>query len=228
MMSKLDPLVMVLARNAFYRRLHYLALAALALTSSVIIALICVIVFLLQNPTHPLFFATDSVGRLIPIIPVNTPNMTTDDVIDWTTQGVESALSYDYVNFRSQLQSAQKYFTRYGWTNYMNALRGNNNLVALTNRKMVVLAKVVEKPKILAQGILAGSYAWKFQMPVLVTYLLPPNYEAKFSNPLDVTVIVQRQQVLQGYKGLGIVQLIGTFASAPAPQQPQISAAPTG
>jgi intracellular multiplication protein IcmL len=213
-MEKKDALVMVLERNIFYKRLHYLVLAALALSIMVIGILTWIVLFLLSNPSHPLYFATDHVGRLVHIVPVNIPNMKNEDVMAWSIEAVQSAYSYDYINYRAQLQNAQKYFTNYGWSKYMSALSASNNLLALTQRKMIVLANVVGTPKILTEGRLSGAYAWKIQMPVLVTYFYPPyDDKSQFSNALQVNLIVQRQLALQGYKGLGIVQLIGSIAS---------------
>lgn len=228
-MAENDALVLVFSRNAFYQRLHYLALAAFALVVVVIISLVWIVIYLVKNPTHPLFFATDNVGRLIRVVPVNVPNMTTDQVIAWTIEAVQAANSYDFVNYHAQLQSAQKYFTNYGWINYMSALASSNNLLAITQRKMIVLAQVVDQPKILAAGILGGAYAWKFQMSLLVTYWSPPyDDKSKFSNPLDVNVIVQRQPALQGYQGLGIVQIYENIATVPSNQPQEITGTPTG
>lgn len=227
-MEDKDALVVIFSRNAFYKRIHYLALAAFGLCIFVIFFLIWSCFYLLRNPTHPLFFATDNVGRLIKIVPINTPNMSTDDVTQWTIDAVQNAFSYDFINYRAQLQGAQRYFTTYGWGKYISALTASNNIVALTQRKIIAIAQVVDKPKILAQGILGGAYAWKFQMPILVTYYLPPyDDKSKFSNPLQVTVIVQRESVLQGYRGLGIVQLISNIASQ-ATQPQEISGTETG
>lgn len=228
-MAEQDALVLILSRNAFYKRLHYLALAVFACCIVAIFILIWGIYYLVKNPTHPLYFATDDVGRLIEIIPVSKPNMSNDDLINWTIEAVEATYSYDYINYRSQLQEAQKYFTNYGWSRYMAALTASNNLLALTQRKIVAIAKVVGDPKIVVQGILGGGYAWKFQIPVLVTYSLPPYDEkSKFSNPLEVTVVVQRQQPLEGYKGLGIVQMIGTILTSGSDQPQEISGTQTG
>lgn len=227
-MADQDALVVVLARNAFYKRLHYLALAVFLWCIVVLAMLSWAVLYLVRNPTHPLYFATDDVGRLIEIIPVATPNMTKEDVIKWSIDAVEATYSYDYINYRAQLQEAQKYFTNYGWTQYINALRASNNLVALTQRKMVALAQVVGQPKVLVEGLLSGAYAWKFQMPVLVTYLYPPyDDKSRFTNPLEVTVIVQRQPPLEGYKGLGILQMIGTFVASSSNQPQEISGTQT-
>ena len=223
-----DALELVFLRNRFYRRQYLMALSAFGLALVVIGVLVWMLLYLLRNPTHPLYFATDNVGRLIPIIPVDRPNMSNDDVSAWAIEAVQAAYSYDYINYRAQLQDSQKYFTNYGWTKYMSALTASNNLLALTQRKLIQTAVVVDKPKILAQGILSGAYAWRFQMPMLVTYSPPPfNDASKYSNALIVSVIVQRQSVLQSYKGLGIVQMIATSAST-GPSQPQeLSNTPT-
>lgn len=215
-----DALAAVITRNVFYKKLYYLVLSSLALAVIVIFILIGVLVVLVKNPPQPLYFAVDNISRLIPDVPLNQANMSIQAVMKWTVQAVEQAYSYDFVNFRRQLQSAQKYFTRYGWTQYMSALQASNNLTALKERKMIFIAKAVGQPTIVAEGLLGGAYAWKFQMPVLVTYLSPPyDEDSKFSNPLTITVLVQRQAILQSDNGLGIVQSIATLAASPAAPQ---------
>jgi intracellular multiplication protein IcmL len=222
-MAERDALVLIFSRNAFYKRLHYLVLGALGLCLVVICILISLLMHLFKNPTHPLYFASDNVSRLLQIVPVSNPNMPISEVIIWSIDAVQSAYSYDFINYRSQLQMAQRYFTNYGWTNYMKALRASNNLVGLADRQMVSNAQVIGKPKVLAEGILGGAYAWKLQMPVLVTYSLPPYDEkSKFSDALVVTVLVQRQAELDGYKGLGVVQMIASLLSSPSDQTQDI------
>ncbi len=218
-----DPLVLVYTRNAFYRRLYYLAFAAYILSVIVIVILSSVLVYLYRHPTRPLFFATDNVGRLIHVVPVNIPNMTFDEVTAWTNEAIETSFSWDYINYRAQLQNAEKYFTSAGWNQFMNTVKASNNLVALVDRQYIIQAKVVGQGKLDRQGILGGSFAWKFtDIPMLVTYSMPPfDEQHQFSNALNVTIIVQRQQALQGYKGLGVVQMIATLAQAPNSNVPQ-------
>lgn len=224
-----DTLLLIFERNNFYRRQYLLAMAAFGISIAVILVLLGVLAYVIRNPTEPLYFATDNVGRLINVIPVTQPNMSTDDAAQWAVKAVERTYSYDYVNYRSQLQRAEKYFTSYGWRRYMSALKSTNNLVALTQRKMIFEAKVVNSPKVTAQGLLSGAYAWKFEMPVLVTYWLPPyDDKSKFSNALNVSVIVQRQPILQSADGVGIVQMVATFASVPPTQNSSISDVPSG
>lgn len=210
-----DALVLIFTRNSFYKRQYRLALGAFVLSLFVIAILISILVYLLTNPQKPLYFAADKVGRLIHEQPLTEPNMSPEAAVSWVIEAVESAYSYDFINFRSQLQNSEKYFTNYGWNQYMKALEASNNLLALNQRKMVVIAKVVEPPKLITAGILGGSYAWKYQMPVLINYWLPPfNNKSHFYNPIEVSIIIQRQPLLKSYQGVGILQLIGSFGAS--------------
>src|SRR5438045_2840618 len=103
-MNSKDSLVLVISRNNFYKRLHFLALGALFLDILVILQLIMMLAYLLRNPVRPLYFAADEVSRLIQIVPVNVPNMSTDNVMTWTINAVQSTYSYDYINYHAQLQ----------------------------------------------------------------------------------------------------------------------------
>lgn len=224
-----EIIAMVFRRNQFYRRQYLLALAAFALALIVIGFLSWMTVYLYKNPTRPLYFATDEVGRLIQIIPLDRPNMTPEQVTAWTVEAVQNATSYDFVNFRTQLQRAQRYFSSFGWTNYMSALEFSGNLLALTTRKQIVMARVVDQPKLVTEGLLAGAYAWKYQIQLLVTYWEPPydnKPEHRYSNALEVNVIVQRQPILQSYRGLAVVQFIATLPTT-GPTQPQQLTVPT-
>jgi intracellular multiplication protein IcmL len=229
-MSMTTGLQMVFERNAFYRRQYLWALLAFGLCMLGNIVLACVLAYVIRHPTEPLYFAADEVGRLIRVVPVDQPNMSDEEVEAWATRVAQASFSYNYVNYRSQLQAVERFYTNYGWTNYMKALQSSNNLVALTNRRIIQTASVVDKPTVLARGILGGAFAWRFSMPMLVTYWMPPyNDQSKFSNALTVTVIVQRQPILQSDHGLGVLQMIGSMTPPPAGSSSTITTAtPTG
>jgi intracellular multiplication protein IcmL len=210
-----DAIVLVHTRNEFYKRKFHWVVAVFFLGLIAIVGLSCMLVYLTRNPIHPLYFITDNAGRIIQDIPIQQPNMSAADVAVWAENAVIAANSYDYANFHAQLQRAQKYFTDYGWRNYMKGLQASNNLEALTKRKLIFLAKISGPPKLSHEGRIGKkqTYAWQFQIPVLITYLLPPydgqTGKSKFENSYVFTVLVMRQSMLTSYKGLGIVQIVG-------------------
>lgn len=212
-----DPVELVLTRNEFYRRKYYLALGVYLLSLVVVGVLIGMLVYLIKHPPEPYYFPADSVGRLIKDVPLTEPNMSLDDVTSWTVEAVEAANSYDFLNYRQELQDVQKYFSSYGWYKFIQGLNQTRNLEGLTQRKLIAVAKVTEPPKLIGMGVLKnGVYGYKFEMFVLVTYLRPP-YDANsgFQNPLKLSVVVERQNLLQSYKGLGIMQMISVLVTNP-------------
>lgn len=215
-----NALSLVFVRNEFYKKKFHFVLGIFVLNLLGVIALSCMLIYLIKNPPHPIYFVADPVGRLIQDIPVSEPNMSLEEVSAWTVEAVQSAYTYDYMNYRSQLQSAQKYFTLGGWRSYMNNLTKSNNLVALTTRSLIQMGAVVRPPQLLIQGHMGSVYAYKFQLQVLMTYWYPPyNDKSKIYNPLLVTVIVQRRGLLESYKGLAVGQMNAELVTTSAPQE---------
>ncbi len=214
-----NALTLIFLRQVFYLHQLRLVLGAVLLNLLLILILLGMLVYFLKHPVQPIYFTTDKVGRLMVEPPLNEPNFSLNDVSAWTVNAVQTSYSYDFMNYRAQLQSSEKYYTDFGWRQYMKGLQQSGNLLALVEHKMVVAAKVVGPPKLLIQGILGNRYAWKFSMPVLVTYYeFPYDEKSKFSNPLMVTVVVERQKLSDSDNGLGIVQIIATLAIGLQPQ----------
>lgn len=205
-----EALVLVQLRNAFYKKKFHSILGIYALSLVIIGVLISIVIYLKATQAQPRYFVADEVGRLMKDIPLSELNMSADDLLEWTVKAVEAANSFDFVNYRRQFQDAQKYFTDYSWATYMKELTISDNLLALKNRRWVFVAKVVEKPTLITEGILNGVRAFKFEMPLLVTYLKPPSYDVKnsASNAFVVTVIVIRRNLLESYRGLAIYSMV--------------------
>ncbi len=203
-----DPVIQIYLRNEFYKKKFYSVFVIFILNVCGIIVLAWMLDYLIKNPPHPVYFAADSLGRLIKEIPIHEPNMSVEDATAWAIEAVQSAYTYDYKNYRAQLQRAQRYFTDNGWRKYMAGLRASNNLVALTKRSLIQVGTIVQHPELIAQGHMGQAYAYQFRIPVLMTYWYPPYDEkSKIYNPLLVTLVVQRRNVFESYKGLGVAQM---------------------
>jgi intracellular multiplication protein IcmL len=203
-----DPIVMIYLRNEFYKKKFFSVLIVFILNLIGVAVLSWMLAYLIENPPHPLYFAADTAGRLIKEIPLSEPSMTVEEVTAWAVEAVQAAYSYDYINYRAELQRAQRYFTDYGWRKYMEGLTKSNNLVALTQRSFIQIGTIVQQPQLITQGHMGTVYAYQFRIPVLMTYWGPPYDEStKIYNPLIVTLTIQRRNVFESYKGLGIIQM---------------------
>lgn len=213
--SRGEGLQKVLLRNQFYRRSFHYMLGFCFLVLFFDILLGVVIAWLLSHQMQPLYFPADSAGRLIREVPLNEANLPDQAVSDWVIRAVNTAYSYDFINYHAQMQNAQQYFSTAGWSQYMKGLERSSNLLALTQRKLIVTSQVVGPPKLIKKGLLPSQrLAWKFEIPILMRYQMPPfDGKTDISNPLLVTALVWRENVLQGDDGLGIIQLNAFAAS---------------
>ena len=119
--------------------------------------------------------------------------------------------SYNFVNYRKQLQAASEYFTPEGWRTFEAALKSSRNLETVIARKLVVTAVATGAPVVLDQRIVSGRYAWKVQLPLLVTY---QSASTLFQQPLIVTMIVTRVSMRDVPKGIAISQFIASSGGA--------------
>jgi intracellular multiplication protein IcmL len=182
----------VLLRNAFYHDSFRRAGVALLFLIVVNCLLAGAIVYKIISPPQPQYFAASADGRLINWHPLSDPAVPENYVTQWAANAVQQSFSFDFMHWRHQLQKASSNFTDYGWKTFMAALQKSNNLTTLTQLKMVSDVTLTGAPKILQEEVINGRYAWKIQMPILVTFT---NAGRTIPMPMDITLIVMRVPV---------------------------------
>lgn len=204
-----DALANVAMRNSFYKdgQRKMMLILLISAIGNLIFALI--LTYIITHPPAPKYFATSINGRITPLVPLNAPNQSDSAVLQWANQAAIATFSYNFVNYRTELVAASGFFTADGWDQFISALGSSNNLDAIKAKKLVVSAVATSAPVILQKGELNGRYAWRIQMPMLVTY----QSASEFSQQnLNVTMLVTRVDTLNSPRGIGIAQ----FVSAPA------------
>ncbi|KTD19361.1 protein IcmL (DotI) [Legionella lansingensis] len=200
-----DALTTVAMRNAFYRDGQRKIIIALLISVLVNIVSASLLFYLLTHPPAPKYFATSINGRITPLFPLNEPNQSDSAVLQWANQAAIAAFTYNFVNYREELQASSGFFTADGWTQFLNALQESNNLDAVKAKKLIVSAVATRAPIILQKGILNGRYSWRVQMPILVTY----QSASEFSQQNNVvTMLITRVSTLNSPRGIGIAQFV--------------------
>lgn len=200
-----DALTAVEMRNNFYRDGQRKII--LALIFSIIVNLVqgFMLFYIITHPPAPKYFATSINGRITPLFALDEPNQADSAVLQWANQAAIAAFSYNFVNYREELQAASGFFTAEGWQQFLDALQSSNNLEAVKRQKMVVSAVATRTPVILQKGLLNGRYSWRVQMPLLVTY----QSANQFSQRNDVvTLLITRISTLNSPRGIGIAQFV--------------------
>ncbi len=185
-------LELIMLRNAFYRDNYKRALMALFLVFILNCTLAAAIFYKVTHPVQPQYFPTTADGRIITWHSLKDPVVTDDYVEQWAANAIRKAFSLDYLHYKQQLQNASDNFTADGWKYFIQSLKSSNNLKTLTSLKMVSSAKITGAPQIVQKEVVDGRFAWKIQVPVLVTYT---NANKTIPLPLDVTLIVLRVPV---------------------------------
>lgn len=191
--DKDSGLALVIARNNFYRDAYRRVVIVLLLLFVVNLGLFGTILVKIFTPAQPQYFATTSDGRIINSHKLSDPVVTDSFVTQWVSNSVRKAFSVDYVHWRKQLQDASTNFTPDGWRYFLSALKSSNNLNTLLAKKLVSDATVTSAPQITAKMVVNGHYAWKVEMPLLITYTDGKGVTQNM--PWKVTVIVLRMPV---------------------------------
>lgn len=198
----------VVIRNEFYRD-GYRSLLKMALIQCVaIIGLIATMYYVVytHQPQH-FYFATTEDGRLIPMVPLSQPNLSTPALMSWTAQAATEVMTFGFNDYRRRLQESSRNFTKRGWESFTQALQRSRMIEMVEANQQVLSAAPKGAPILQSEGLVAGRYQWVVQIPLILTY----QSGAKAQNSgLMVTIVVVRVPRLESPNGVGIEQWVAT------------------
>lgn len=200
-----DALQVVKLRNEFYRDNYQKVVAALLLSFFILLILAGALFYIVSHPPAPRYFATTNDGRIVPLIPFDQPNLSNSALLEWANTAATAAYSYNFVNYRQALQQAGDYFTPEGKQMFFSAVKSSNNLQAVLAKKLIVSAVATGVPVVLEQGLLAGRYTWKVQIPMLITFQSASQFSQQ---SVTVTMLIVRVSPLESPRSIGIAQFI--------------------
>lgn len=200
-----DALTVVALRNKFYKDNQRKVIFALLIAILVNLVLGWMLVYIITHPPAPKYFATSINGRITPLFPLDQPNQSDSAVLQWANQAAIASFTYNFVNYRDELQASSGFFTPEGWDQFLNALQQSNNLDAVKAKKLIVSAVATRAPIILQKGILNGNFSWRVQMPILVTYQSASEFTQQNN---VVTMLITRVSTLNSPRGIGISQFV--------------------
>jgi len=199
-----DALKLVKLRSDFYRDSYRKVVVALLGMVLIIIILAGIIFFMVASKPTPKYFAATDSGRIIPLVPLNQPNLNESNILQWASKALISVYSFDFVNYQKSFQQNRQYFTSGGWQSFMDALTNAKTIDTVKDRKLVVSAVLNGAPIITNQYVLRGRYTWEAQVPILVSYQGTESY----SDNLIATLKIQRVSTLDNKYGIGIAEIV--------------------
>lgn len=213
---------LVRLRNNFYRDNYRRVVTALLLCLLTIIVLIGIIFYMITHRPAPKYFATTSDGQIIPLIPLDRPNLANNTIAQWANEAATTAYTLDFQGYRKQLLDASNYFTPNGWKQFLQAMEASNNLESIKAKQLLMTAVPTGTPSIVHQGMIDGRYSWSVQIPLLVSL---QNANTLVQQSILVTMLITRVSVLDNSKGIAIAQFIASQQAGPGPQPQQATGA---
>lgn len=193
-------------RNEFYRDGYRTLLKLALLEALIIVGLIFSMLFVIHvHQPENRYFATTEDGRLMPMVPLNQPNLSTPALMSWVAQATTEVMTFGFNDYRRRLQEASRNFTRTGWESFTTALQQSRIIEVVESNQQVLTAAPQGAPVLQSEGVVMGRYQWVVQLPMILTYQAGTRTR---SDALLVTVVVVRVPRLESANGVGIEQWI--------------------
>ena len=199
----------VMVRNEFYKD-GYRSLRMVAVVQSAIILILIGLFFFVINTrqTEYVYFATTEDGRLVPMLPLSEPNLSTPALMSWVAQSATETMTFGFHDYRKRLQESSRFFTRTGWASFTRALESSRIIETVESNQQVVSATPRSAPVIVSEGLVNGRYQWEVEMPMNITYRAGSQTR---SDNLLIRFLIVRVPKLQSPNGVGIEQWIATY-----------------
>jgi intracellular multiplication protein IcmL len=196
---------MELSRNSLARAKYEFLLRVTFVLGATQIIMAVLMVYLATRPVEERFIRTDSQGRLAEIQVLDRPIQSNQEVIQWTAKSLTNAYTLSFANYSQQLNDIKPQFTTEGWESFNQALSRAGFIENLLSGKYITSAVPSAAPTIVSEGTVLGSYGWRVQMPITISYR-SSGVDQTQSIMVEVTV-VQRPAV-ENPSGLGIAQIV--------------------
>lgn len=189
-------------RNNFYRNAFRSMVGALLFMLLITTGLIGFLGYIILQRPKPVYYATSNDGRLIRLTSLSTPALSQAELVQWASRVAVAAYNYDFVNYRTNFNKLRDDFTASGFNQFTTALRVSGGIEKVLDEKLRVTAVATGAAIIVDQGIVGGHYAWKIQVPVLVTYESASGETER--RPVIIELIITRVSTLETPKGIAV------------------------
>lgn len=204
----------ILAKDNFANfRLYMASRIAAALLALMVFSAGCV-VLLLNRAEQYSYVMTTSTGEILPMVALDKANKDDEFIVKWTVDAVTRLYSFDFANYRQQLQTAKEKLTAVGAKSFEKSLDESGNFKAVTGNRYVMTAVPTGPGRIVRKDIhpTLNRFAWKVEFPMAITYR--SSAHGRDGRPivanqdLRMSVIVIRQPENLQTDGLGIRSMV--------------------
>lgn len=204
-MSVVEGAVIKAVEQQRYGEDKSIQIVMLALLSIALTVVILGLMLLIRDPVAPppVYFTAMENGALFPEKPLDQPGIETNELLNWITEAMMEANTFNFIDYNTVLDTASVYFTKEGYTSYKDALNTSKIIETITEKKYVLRAVATDAPQLLLEKPFAGRYMWKIKIPMQFKY---QNVKADFGTLVEITLIVMRVPTVQSPNGVLILK----------------------
>lgn len=169
--EELKGVEQVIARNeslySIYRKVLTLVIIIFIATGINVWSLF----FFSAQKTPPAYIPVNSDNRLIELVPLNKPNVSSGAASQLALKAIQAVNTYDYINWKTQLQGASVYFTPRGWADYLNLFTATKTMDTVLAQRAIVSVEPTGNPTVVQNQVGSnGVYFWQIKIPIKVSY----------------------------------------------------------
>ena len=171
--------------------------------------LLAVVIFAWTSyPKYTVVQTVDN-SALCEISPQANPLLTDVAIEDFAKNAVLHAYSFDYVNYRDQInQSTTRFFTTDGRAAFNRALRNSGSLDHIVNNNLIMKAQATQSAQIEEKGLdQFGKPFWIVRMPIRTEFYTGATNPVDKENFIAQVRIVTDQRDAFNPRGLGVHSL---------------------
>lgn len=140
--------------------------------------------------------------RVVELRPLSEPIITDTGINAFTGRVVLESLSLDFKHWKAKLASVRPNYTKAGFSSLIGPLKSSGNLDAIVKRRLIASPSIDGAAIIKAEGPYKGGYAWKIDIPVVVSY--EGGSGQQNVQTLMAEVLVIRQSLIKHSEGVAI------------------------
>lgn len=163
--------------------------------------------FTMRSPPH--FFGRLTNNETFEIVALDRPNVSTKALLSWVTLAATSTFTFDFFNYKDQLNAMKDYFTADGFEGFMASLEKTGALTTIQEKKLILSAVAIGPAIVLTEEGIDTKHTWRIQVPLIVRYQSANVDETRTQ---VVEVLVTQVSTQDAPKGIGIAQYIAREA----------------
>lgn len=204
------PAALMRNRRAFLADNAGQILTVAIIEGLVIVALVIAwaVTIMVLKPEDKFFALTapaqnEQVGRIFAIQALSEPGMTNSALVSWAAMAATDVMTVSVGDYDARQLEHQKYFTPNGWKSFSLARKVVGERDKVLRNRQVITAAPRAAPSIVEKGLQNGTYFWRIQVPMVITYSVGNSQQA---TPVNFELMVLRVPTSVNAFGVGIEQ----------------------